>query len=131
VLGILAQNIKAHPFEDAFLHSLITGLMALKEEFEQEDFCTAVFDEFFFTCITGDNVARHLLRLLWWVHPRLPAARIDTLLKVAEPTNGVESIMAVFEQLKERISLRQTSLSPGQTEKEIETGNMTPFSHRV
>jgi len=131
VLGILAQNIKTHPFEDAFLHSLITSLMALKEEFEQEDFCTAVFDEFFFTCISGDNVARHLLRLLWWVHPRLPPARIDTLLKVAEPTNGVEATMAVYEQLKERISLRQTSLSPGQQEKEIESGNMTPFSHRV
>ena len=68
--------------QDAFLHSLVTGLIGMKEEFEAEDFCTAVFDEFFFTCINIDNVVRHLLRLLWWVHPRLPPARLDTLLKV-------------------------------------------------
>jgi len=131
VLGILAQHIRGHPFEDAFLHSLITALIGMKDEFEQEDFCTAVFDEFFFTCISSDNVARHLLRLLWWIHPRLPPARIETLLKVAEPTNGVESIMAVYEQLKERINSRQTSMSPGNQEKEMETGSMTPFTPRV
>ena len=54
----------------------------MKEEFEAEDFCTAVFDEFFFTCINVDNVVRHLMRLLWWVHPKLPPARLETLLKV-------------------------------------------------
>ena len=65
VLGVLAQNIRGHPFEDAFLHSLVTGLSGMKEDFEAEDFCTAVFDEFFFTCINVDNVVRHLIRLLW------------------------------------------------------------------
>ena len=82
VLGILAQNIRGHPFEDAFLHSLVTGLAGMKEDFEAEDFCTAVFDEFFFTCINVDNVVRHLIRLLWWVHTKLPPARLETLLKV-------------------------------------------------
>ena len=70
VLGVLAQNIRGHPFEDAFLHSLVTGLSGMKEDFEAEDFCTAVFDEFFFTCINVDNVVRHLIRLLWWVKIR-------------------------------------------------------------
>ena len=68
--------------QDAFLHSLVTGLIGMKDEFEQEDFCTAVFDEFFFTCINIDNVVRHLMRLLWWVHTKLPPARLETLLKV-------------------------------------------------
>ena len=67
---MLAQNIRGHPFEDAFLHSLVTGLSGMKEDFEAEDFCTAVFDEFFFTCINVDNVVRHLIRLLWWVKIR-------------------------------------------------------------
>ena len=44
VLGVLAQNIRGHPFEDAFLHSLVTALAGMKEDFEAEDFCTAVFD---------------------------------------------------------------------------------------
>lgn len=103
VLGILAQNIRGHPFEDAFLHSLVTGLIGMKEDFEAEDFCTAVFDEFFFTCINVDNVVRHLIRLLWWVHSRLPPARLETLLKVAEPTAGGEAVMTVYEALKTRI----------------------------
>ena len=34
----------------------------MKDDFETEDFCTAVFDEFFFTCINIDNVVRHLIR---------------------------------------------------------------------
>ena len=128
VLGILAQNIRGHPFEDAFLHSLVTGLAGMKDDFEAEDFCTAVFDEFFFTCINVDNVVRHLIRLLWWVHTKLPPARLETLLKVglesillfwisrisdnliscicgqvAEPTTGSEAVVAVYEALKERV----------------------------
>jgi len=39
--------------------------------------------------------------------------------------------MAVYEQLKERISSRQPSLSPAHQEKEMEAGNMTPFTPRV
>ena len=109
VLGILAQNIRGHPFEDAFLHSLVTGLAGMKEDFEAEDFCTAVFDEFFFTCINVDNVVRHLIRLLWWVHTKLPPARLETLLKVAEPTTGSEAVVAVYEALKERIEQSNNS----------------------
>jgi len=104
VLGILSQNIRGHPFEDAFLHSLVTGLIGMKEEFEAEDFCTAVFDEFFFTCINIDNVVRHLMRLLWWVHPRLSPARLDTLMKVAEPSGGGEAVVQAYEDLKTKIS---------------------------
>jgi len=113
VLGILAQNIRGHPFEDAFLHSLVTGLIGMKEDFETEDFCTAVFDEFFFTCINVDNVVRHLIRLLWWVHTRLPPARLETLLKVAEPTGGGDAVVAVYDALKARIQdTTRSSTSP-------------------
>jgi hypothetical protein len=34
----------------------------MRDEFEAEDFCTAVFDEFFFASIAHDNTVRHLLR---------------------------------------------------------------------
>jgi len=121
VLGILAQNIRGHPFEDAFLHSLVTSLIAIKDEFENEDFCTSVFDEFFFTCINVDNVNRHLMRLLWWIHPKLPVARIDTLLKVAEPTSALESSTSLYETLKNKMLSRQASMSPQQD-------SMAPFN---
>ncbi len=64
VLGTLANAVRRHPFEDAFMHCLVTNLSAMANEFEAEDFCTVVFDEFFFTNITSDNFVRQLLR---WV----------------------------------------------------------------
>lgn len=121
VLGVLAQNIRNHPFEDAFMHSMVTALISLRDEFENEDFCTIVFDEFFFTCINVDNVNRHLLRLMWWVYPKLPQARIDTLLKVAEPTSGGESVNnSLYQTLREKILSKGSVLSP-------RTESMTPF----
>jgi len=104
VLGILSQNIRGHPFEATFLHSLVTNLIGMKDDFEAEDFCTAVFDEFFFTCINIEHVVRHLMRLIWWVHPKLPPARLETLMKVAEPTAGPEAVVEAYEDLKTKIS---------------------------
>jgi len=115
VLGVLAQNIKGHPFEDAFLHSLVTLLITMKDEFENEDFCTSVFDEFFFTCINVDNMTRHLMRLLWWIHTKLPPARISTLLKVAEPTSSGTGDAAsnMFDALRDKM-LSHQALDPHQ-----------------
>jgi len=104
VLGILSQNIRGHPFEATFLHSLVTNLIGMKDDFEAEDFCTAVFDEFFFTCINIEHVVRHLMRLIWWVHPKLPPARLETLMKVAEPTAGPEAVSEAYEDLKTKIA---------------------------
>ena len=53
------------------------------------------------------------LRLLWWVHTRLPPARLETLLKVAEPTGGGDAVVAVYEALKARIQdTNRASSSP-------------------
>ena len=69
VLGTLANAVRAHPFEDAFMHSLVTNLLAMVAEFEAEDFCTVVFDEFFSTNVASDNIARHLLRYTSSIYP--------------------------------------------------------------
>ena len=76
VLGLLAASVKNHPFEDVFLHCLITHLIQMRDDFEAEDFCTVVFDEFFLTLITNDNVVRHLLRLLKFVHTKVSPTRL-------------------------------------------------------
>ena len=111
--------------QDAFLHSLVSGLIGMKEEFEAEDFCTAVFDEFFFTCINVDNVVRHLMRLLWWVHPKLPPARLETLLKVAEPTGGGEAVTEAYDALKEKMAEARTEGSASPTPPTEETAAPT------
>jgi len=104
VLGILANSVKSHPFEDVFLHCLITDLIKMKDEFEAEDFCTVVFDEFFFTLIGSDNVIRHLLRLLWYVYSKISTVRTENLMKLTEPaaaagangTSGVPSSIGLL-----------------------------------
>ena len=55
----------------------------------------------------GVWIPKHYLHR--WVHPRLPPARLETLLKVAEPTGGGEAVAAVYEALKERIANSQGS----------------------
>ena len=57
----------------------------MRDDFEAEDFCTVVFDEFFFTLINSDNVVRHLLRLLKFVYTKVSTTRLEN-------ENIVESI---------------------------------------
>lgn len=61
----------------------------MADEFTNESFCTVIFDEFFLAGMTKDSVTRHLLKLLWWVHPKLPKARLHTLVKSLEPNSQV------------------------------------------
>lgn len=61
----------------------------MADEFATEDFCTVVFDEFFYAGITRENVTRHVLKLLWYVWPKLPQARLYTLMKVVSSTSQV------------------------------------------
>lgn len=59
------------------------------DEFAAEDFCTVIFDEFFYAGITKENVTRHILKLLWYIYPKLPQARLYTLMKSLTPTSQV------------------------------------------
>lgn len=135
VLGLLAASVKNHPFEDVFLHSLITFLIQMRDDFEAEDFCTVVFDEFFLTLITNDNVVRHLLRLLKFVHTKVSATRLENLMKLTEPTatasssassglpssisllgssggaSAMENLSKLHSDLKEKISAHQASVA--------------------
>ena len=43
----------------------------MRDEFVNADFCTIIFDEFFFSLLSNENTIRHLLRLLWFVHNKI------------------------------------------------------------
>ena len=74
------------------------------EEFANEDFCTGLFDEFLFVGLTRDNVTRHMLKLLWYIHYRLPGNRLSTLMKALQPNaQHNESVHALYSNLQERI----------------------------
>lgn len=96
----------------------------MSEDFEAEDFCTVVFDEFF-TSSTSDNFVRHLLRLLWFVYPKLKATRLENLMKLTEPAvassiSGVTTDPAtkLHSELKDKVSGHLANLAALQMEKE-------------
>lgn len=92
----------------------------MKDEFAAEDFCTVVFDEFFFTSISNDNFARHLLRLLWVVYPKISSTRIENLMKLTEPTSGLpnDPIQKIHSELLEKIATHQTAVEAMKTDEE-------------
>ncbi|KAJ1525341.1 hypothetical protein ONE63_010160 [Megalurothrips usitatus] len=104
ILGTLAACESDRAFEDPFLHFLVSLLVHMGEEFATEDFCTVVFDEFFYAGLTRDNVTRHLLKLLWYVYPKLPASRLHTLVKALQPSSQQnEAVHRLYDALSERI----------------------------
>uniref|UniRef100_A0A182QCN7 Negative elongation factor B n=1 Tax=Anopheles farauti TaxID=69004 RepID=A0A182QCN7_9DIPT len=104
VLAILASCKDDRAYEDPFLHSLIALIIPMSDEFANEDFCTGLFDEFLFAGLTRDNVTRHMLKLLWYIHQKLPQARLMTLMKALQPTvQHQESVHKLYENLQKRV----------------------------
>lgn len=78
------------------------------EEFQAADFCTALFDEFVFAGLSRDNVTRHLLKLLWYVHGRLPSSRLHTLMKALQPTHQhSEKVHNLYHALQEKVAAQE------------------------
>ncbi|KAJ4439050.1 negative elongation factor B [Periplaneta americana] len=108
VLGTLANCKNDRAFEDPFLHSLVSLLIHMNEEFSAEDFCTVIFDEFFFAGLARDNVPKHLLKLLWYIYPKLPTMRLQTLVKALQPTSQHnEAVHRLYDSLQDRIGSQQ------------------------
>lgn len=89
ILAILVNCQHDRCFEDSFLHTLVALLLPMSEEFTTEDFCTGLFDEFFSNGLGKENVVKHLLKLLWYVHGKLPQARVVLLMKILQPSTQV------------------------------------------
>ncbi|KAJ3662904.1 hypothetical protein Zmor_007221 [Zophobas morio] len=113
ILTVLANCKDDRAFEDPFLHSLVAFLIHNPDEFQAEDFCTALFDEFFFAGLSRENVTRHLLKLLWYVHSRLPASRLHTLMKALQPTHQhSEKVHSLYEVLQTKINSQEETTVP-------------------
>ncbi|XP_043207189.1 negative elongation factor B-like [Amphibalanus amphitrite] len=100
VLGCLSASEGDRAFEDTFLHSLVTLLIGMSDELATEDFCTVIFDEFFFTALSKENVVQQLGKLLWHTHAKLPTARRDTLMQALHHQPNLRPLL---EQLREKM----------------------------
>ncbi|XP_054274754.1 negative elongation factor B-like isoform X1 [Macrosteles quadrilineatus] len=108
VLGTLATCDSDRAFEDPFLHFLISLLIHMGDEFSTEDFCTVIFDEFFYAGISRENVVRHMLKLLWYVYPKLSSTRLHAIMKVLQPNaQHNDAVHSLYKQLTEKIGSEQ------------------------
>lgn len=115
VFPILASCKEDRAYEDPFLHSLIALLVPMAEEFANEDFCTNLFDGFLFAGLTRDrdNVVRHLLKLLWYIHGKLPPGRLATLMKALQPTGQHhETVHKLYESLHAKVGIVPAEVVP-------------------
>lgn len=121
VLGSLAGAEGQRAYQDPFLHTLVGHLALMADDFAQEDFCTVVFDEFFLSGLSGNtpasgapatlpttegasSAARHLLRLLWHVHAKLPPARLQGLMKTLQPlVQANEGLKPAVQALQDKV----------------------------
>lgn len=129
VLGILSNAVKGNPYEDPFMHNLVSHLITMVDDFEAEDFCTIVFDEFFFTNITHENYVRHLLRLLGFVYPKLNQTRLENLIKLTEPAVNPgalvqDPVVQVHGELKAKIEAHLASVAAAQEDEENKTASL-------
>ena len=103
----------------------------MKDEFDAQDFCTVVFDEFFFTSIQNDNFVRHLMRLLWFVHPKVDATRLENVLKLIEPSSfgtpeAANDLMCKeYAALKEKIDEHLRTMAEAASAEEDGGGRVT------
>uniref|UniRef100_A0A182J8F9 Negative elongation factor B n=1 Tax=Anopheles atroparvus TaxID=41427 RepID=A0A182J8F9_ANOAO len=135
VMAILASCKDDRAYEDPFLHSLIALIIPMSDEFANEDFCTGLFDEFLFAGLTRDNVTRHMLKLLWYIHQKLPQARLMTLMKALQPTaQHHESVHKLYDNLQKRVGAlhQEPQPEPMETDFDSPLKNVpTPGPHYV
>lgn len=80
----------------------------MNKEFASEDFCTALFDEFFFAGITKENVTKHVLKLLWHVYPYLGSNRLYASMKTLQPMrHHSQDLHELYKNLCDRIKSKQ------------------------
>ncbi|XP_020285501.1 negative elongation factor B [Pseudomyrmex gracilis] len=118
VLATLPNCEEHRAYEDPFLHTLVSLLILnMSDEFSNESFCTVIFDEFLLGGLGRDNVTRHLLKLLWYIHSKLPATRLHSLLKALQPTSQHnEAVHNLYESLRLKVGTNSTEdhLAPSQ-----------------
>ncbi|XP_013392917.1 negative elongation factor B [Lingula anatina] len=113
VLPELSSCENERAYDDTMMHSLVSYLILMAEEFSQEDFCMAVFDELMLPSISKESALRHTLRLVWYVHHRLPPHRLEALMTAMKPsTEHSEAVHTTFQLLSDKINTYQPSPAP-------------------
>ncbi|XP_063422559.1 negative elongation factor B-like [Mytilus trossulus] len=104
ILPSLVHSENDRAYEDTFLHCLIAYLLSMGDDFSYDDFCVCVLDDFLLPSISKENVLRHLLRLVWYIHHKLPGARLEALLEGIAPNNEhSEAVHTMYALLVDKV----------------------------
>ncbi|XP_076436263.1 negative elongation factor B-like [Babylonia areolata] len=104
VLPTLIHCENDRAYEDTFLHSLASYLIPCGEDFSSDDFCQAVLDDFFVPAVSMENVRKHVMRLLWYVHPFMSPDRLSAVMETMQPDQDhSEAVHKTFAALKTKI----------------------------
>lgn len=97
-------------YDDTFLHSFVSHLISMAEEFTSDEFREVIFTHFFMPGLSKHNVLRHMLRLLYYIHPRIPKEKLKAMLEVLKPNQGhSEIIHTTYTALVEKIESYEPS----------------------
>lgn len=104
VLVSLASSNENHALEDPYLHTLVSLLIQMPEEFANEDLCTVVFDEVFLTALDQGSTPHHLIRLMHSVYPHLPSHRLKLLMSTLKSCKlNSEAAVTAFKSLEQKV----------------------------
>ena len=104
VLGYLSSSNENRALEDPYLHTLVSLLIQMPEEFANEDLCTVVFDEIFLTSLDQGSTPHHLIRLIHQVYSHLPSHRLTLLLNTLRSCKfNNEAVVIAFKSLEQKM----------------------------
>lgn len=110
ILPYLSECHDRRSYDDTFLHALVSFLICMADEFANEEFCDMVFQGFFKSGLSTNNVLRHMLRLIWYIHPKLQQEKIAKLMEAIKPNIGHgEVIHTTYNALMDKIESYQPS----------------------
>lgn len=116
IVPTLAQAIHAYVcdpdtvYHDMTLHVLVSYLSSMADAFSSLDFCMTVIDGLFLPMVSRENILRHLLRLLWWIHGKMPPIKLTAVIEALKPTNQHSPIIhTIYTGLVEKVSTHQPS----------------------
>ncbi|XP_077987149.1 negative elongation factor B-like [Glandiceps talaboti] len=110
ILPTLLKGDNERACDDTVIHSLVSSLLNLSDEFSSEEFCSVVFNDFFLPAMTVDSVRRHLLRLLSFVYHKLPAALLTKLMEQLKPrSEHSQTVHDMYQLLSEKVESHAVS----------------------
>lgn len=106
VVGCLGNSHENRAFDDPFLHNMVAYFIPFADEFENEEFATTIFDEFFLSGLPHQNTSHHVMKLLLYVAHRLSPARTAEVLKTLSSIDLNEASKELHQLLLQKVQVQ-------------------------